>query len=276
MICVGSAVIETCSARLACSDSNSCLKIAISAGGLLALNRKMLGAENKTGTDASPKGSGKSSDNGADSTAHKKPTPGRELFVEFEGKSVNLDQLWELLRINKAIMDEDNPRTVAIREAIRQAQTLREEKMDPDQRASFVHEVLQKKTAESTKAQEEVQKLTEAVAEANKKLAEASEAATRIAGELARVQASYDEAVAKEAEFIKAKKVRSAAEEKPEQQPVSNTANDVYAAFVQKQLFRDWFQKTSPINYGFCAAMDWHLPRFPKEEIDKFSLWETH
>ena len=234
--------------------------------------------------DSLPKESSGNKDDTQDDTAPKKPTPGRELFVEFDGKPVNLDQLWELLRTNKATLGEDNERTIAIREAITKAQTLREEKMDPDQRASYLYEVLQRKTAESEKAQDEVQKLTDAAAEANKKLAEASEAANRVATELARVQETYEAAVKKKAEAA-AKKVQatiiiddnsSGTSPTEAQKTQPNVVNEVYATFLQRQLFRDWFKETSPAEHGFCEKLEWCLAKFPKNDIDNFSLWETH
>ena len=207
----------------------------------------------------------------------KKPVPGKELFVDFDGKPTSLDQLHDLLRSNLRNLGEANPRTIVLRQAIQEAQSLRQEQMEPGSRADYLDGVLKQKIAAATTAATAVDEAVAYIDEEQRKLQKLRERSAQIDKEVAQLRADYDAAVAANAEMQK----RSAMQPPAPPPDHGHSQAQTYANLraqktVAKPLFKRWLEVQSPEVFEFLQEMQWDTGSYNGKHIIEYDRWEMH
>ena len=186
-----------------------------------------------------------------------KPLPGREVFVDFDGKSCSLDDLNAMLRPTVRSLGNDSNRAGEIREAIGRAHAKRQEQMDPQSRIEYLEKILGTKTKEAENNENEVLKCQDEIAALADKLEKLRARGAQVADDIGKVK---NDILAASAEIGK------------------DDAKPGFTAkrcdILQTPLFRLWLRHNQPEVYEFQEDTGWST--ISDKLLLRFKRYEVH
>ena len=186
-----------------------------------------------------------------------KPPPGREVFVEFDGKPCNLDDLNAMLRPTVKTLGPDSDRTHEIREAIDRAHAKRQGQMEPQARLAYLEKILGTKAKEADSNESDICQCQDEISTLAAKLERLRSRSAHIASEIAKVK---QDIVAASAEI-------GDSTVKP---GFTSKRSDI----LNKPLFRQWLQHNKPEVYEFQEDTDWCT--ISDKLLLQFKRYEVH
>ena len=185
-----------------------------------------------------------------------KPLPGREVFVDFDGKPCNLDDLNAMLRPTVRTLGNDSHRAGEIREAIDRAHTKRQGQMEPQARIEYLEKILCTKAKEAEQNDTEIQQCQDEISALSAKMERLRSKGAQVATDVDKIK---QDILAASAEVGDA-----------DTKPVFTAKR---SDILQKPLFRQWLLHNKPEVHefqedtGWCTISDKLLLRFRRYEV---------
>ena len=186
-----------------------------------------------------------------------KPLPGREVFVEFDGKPCNLDDLNAMLRPTVRSLGTDSHRAGEIREAIDRAHAKRQGQMDPQSRIAYLEKILGTKSKESESNDHDIRQCQEEISVLSAKLEKLRSRGAQVATDIDKVKQDILAASA-EVGNVDARPGFTA------------KRSDI----LQKPLFRQWLHHNKPEVYEFQEDTGWST--ISDKLLLRFKRYEVH
>ena len=217
------------------------------------------GEGGKAGGNGGNKGGGKDVDP-IDATEPKpkpKITPGRDIFVPYEGKSCSLNDLHEMLRALAPRMGDDHIMVVGIREAIDAAHEKRYEQAEPEDAVKHLEAAIARKEGVLDKHFNQIAELRDKRDEIDKQIKEVS---TRMHNEDQQLKS-----MRKQLENAKAMVGKKGVSYEPTQLDSS----------LGQTALKDWIKATAPELHGYYEDQGWKCT-ISERMANQFLDWKTH